>query len=167
MEPIETRLVPRAGVIAAIFHAGRLLLVRRAKPPYKGFWALPGGGIEPGEEARAAILRELAEETGLEPEIYGACGVADVILKDESGRVTAHHVLTLFAGEAQSSDLQAGGDAETVIWADSADLLHLDMVPHTARCAVEARAFLNMKMQSGEEGGRGLPLVAESLKWRP
>ncbi len=44
--------------------AGRVLLVRFAFPD-RIVWACPGGGIEPGETMPQAILRELAEETGL------------------------------------------------------------------------------------------------------
>ncbi|MEV1293346.1 NUDIX domain-containing protein [Pseudonocardia sp. NPDC049635] len=44
---------------------GRLLLVRRANEPGRGLWSVPGGRVEPGEDERAAVVRELAEETGL------------------------------------------------------------------------------------------------------
>lgn len=43
-----------------------VLLVERGAEPYAGSWALPGGFIEPDEDAEAAAWRELAEETGVE-----------------------------------------------------------------------------------------------------
>src|SRR4051794_5235641 len=44
---------------------GRLLLIRRGHDPGRGLWSLPGGRIEPGEDDPAALVREMAEETGL------------------------------------------------------------------------------------------------------
>ena len=41
---------------------GRVLLIRQS---YTKGWRLPGGGVDRGEPAPAAILRELAEEVGL------------------------------------------------------------------------------------------------------
>lgn len=45
--------------------AGRLLFVKQQRGPFAGAWLLPGGGIEPGETAEAAVVREVQEETGI------------------------------------------------------------------------------------------------------
>ncbi len=42
-----------------------LLAQRPAGKPYAGYWEFPGGKIEAGEEARAALTRELREELGI------------------------------------------------------------------------------------------------------
>src|SRR5689334_9855545 len=44
---------------------GRFLALRRAHPPSTGEWDLPGGFVEAGEAPADAIVREIAEETGL------------------------------------------------------------------------------------------------------
>ena len=43
----------------------KVLLLKRKKPPYPGYWVAPGGKIDPGESPREGALRELREETGL------------------------------------------------------------------------------------------------------
>ncbi|WP_169948704.1 (deoxy)nucleoside triphosphate pyrophosphohydrolase [Microbispora sp. H11081] len=58
-----TRLV----VGAAIVEDGRLLAAQRAAPPeLRGRWEFPGGKVDPGEDERAALVRECAEELGVE-----------------------------------------------------------------------------------------------------
>jgi 8-oxo-dGTP diphosphatase len=52
---------------AAIVRPGEFLLAQRPEGKvYPGFWEFPGGKIEPGEDARAALVRELREELGIE-----------------------------------------------------------------------------------------------------
>jgi 8-oxo-dGTP pyrophosphatase MutT (NUDIX family) len=64
VDPIE-RSVVRAVVLDVHDH---VLLFRTRDPTYPElgmWWELPGGGIEPGETYREAIVRELAEEAGM------------------------------------------------------------------------------------------------------
>ncbi|WP_309094564.1 (deoxy)nucleoside triphosphate pyrophosphohydrolase [Streptomyces sp.] len=54
---------------AALVDDGRLLAARRSAPAeLAGRWELPGGKVEPGEAADAALVRELREELGVDAE---------------------------------------------------------------------------------------------------
>jgi 8-oxo-dGTP pyrophosphatase MutT (NUDIX family) len=44
---------------------GELLMLQRNKEPFRGFWTAPGGKLEPGEDPRQTVIREIWEETGL------------------------------------------------------------------------------------------------------
>ncbi len=55
-----------------IVTADGVLLQRRDD---NGKWGLPGGGVEPGESVRVAVIREVREETGLDVEPLRLIGV--------------------------------------------------------------------------------------------
>ena len=60
----------------AIIHyePNKILLIKRNTVPFKGYWALPGGRVDPGETVEQTIVREVKEETGLDVTIERKIG---------------------------------------------------------------------------------------------
>jgi ADP-ribose pyrophosphatase YjhB (NUDIX family) len=92
--PPEPPSRPQIAVSAAIFRDGRILLVRRARSPAKGFYSLPGGRVEFGETLHTALCREVDEETSLEIEIVGLAGWREVVPNAAAG---GHYLIMSFA----------------------------------------------------------------------
>jgi 8-oxo-dGTP diphosphatase len=88
--------LPRVGCGAAILRDGKLLLIKRAKPPEAGCWGLPGGKVDPFEAVQAAVRREIAEELGLELVGERLLCVVDQIDRDGGD----HWVSPVFLAEA-------------------------------------------------------------------
>ena len=84
---------PQLAVSGVIFRDGKVLLVRRARSPGKGFYSLPGGRVEFGESLHAALHREVDEETGLRIEISGFVGWREVLPTSGGG----HYLIMSFA----------------------------------------------------------------------
>jgi 8-oxo-dGTP diphosphatase len=55
--------------------ASSILLVRQRYGPAQGTYLFPGGLVEPGETLDQAVLREIAEETGIRAIVRGIVGV--------------------------------------------------------------------------------------------
>jgi 8-oxo-dGTP diphosphatase len=103
---------------------GRLLLVRRANPPAQGLWSIPGGRVEPGEGDEAAVVREVAEETGLE--VVPARLVGSVERDAPGGDV---YVIEDFLCRVVGGRLTAGDDASDAGWFTGAALGDLPTSP--------------------------------------
>ncbi len=87
------RNAPCAG--AVIVQNGRILLSRRAKEPYAGWWEVPGGFVERGEHPSEAAVREVREELGITITLTGLIGVyLEDAFDGESLLVTAYEATT-------------------------------------------------------------------------
>ena len=91
---------------------GRVLLVRRANPPFAGHYALPGGFVERGETVEAACRREFLEETGLEAGPLHWVGVYSDPARDPRGATVSLVWLTVI----DATPPKAGSDAATAAW---------------------------------------------------
>ena len=64
----------RTATAIITFPPDKILLIKRATVPFKGYWALPGGRVDPGETVEQTIIREVKEETGLDTTIVNKIG---------------------------------------------------------------------------------------------
>jgi 8-oxo-dGTP pyrophosphatase MutT (NUDIX family) len=83
---------PAASGEAAVFHQGKLLLIRRTDD---GLWALPGGITDPGETLAGTARRELLEEAGIDGRVVQLLGIFDSRLWDSAKRVHFYHAVFL------------------------------------------------------------------------
>jgi len=104
------------GVQGMLERDGRILLVRRGREPRKGFWDLPGGFLDEGEEPLAGLRREFLEETGLEIEVGEFLGV-EIEPYAERSVCSLTWSVTAAVGEPQPAD-----DVEEVRWFSAGEL---------------------------------------------
>jgi 8-oxo-dGTP diphosphatase len=107
---------PHLAVSAAIIRDGKVLIVRRARPPANGLFTLPGGGVEAGETLHEAIIREVREETGLAIEPLGLAGHREVIARDRDGKVERHFVILPFAARWLGGDVVLNEELAEAHW---------------------------------------------------
>jgi 8-oxo-dGTP diphosphatase len=121
----EYPVLPIVGVGAVVFEADCVLLVRRGKAPLAGEWSLPGGAVELGETLEEAIIREVAEETGLRVVPLQVVKAFDHIDRDAVGKVRFHYVLVDFLCRVDMHDgnkvletvvLRHGSDVSEAQW---------------------------------------------------
>ena len=116
---------PELCVGAVVVREDRLLLVRRGRGPAAGEWSVPGGRVEAGETMAEAVVREVAEETGI-----------DVVCDELIGwveRIDAGRHFVIFDFRATSlgpagEQPRAGDDAAEAAWVATDELADLRLV---------------------------------------
>lgn len=109
------------GVGAVVWHEGKVLLIRRGRPPKAGEWSLPGGAQELGETVQQALEREVFEETGIRITNIEFLEIIDLITPGGAhGKPLYHYTLLDFSADAVTGTALpiAGDDASDAIWAD-------------------------------------------------
>lgn len=104
---------PQLAVSAAIFRDGRILLVRRARSPARGFYSLPGGRVEFGETLHAALHREVAEETALKIGIVDLAAWREVMPGTSGG---GHYLIMSFAARWSRGEVVLNDELDDYQW---------------------------------------------------
>jgi 8-oxo-dGTP diphosphatase len=134
---------PYLAVSAAIVRAGKILVVRRARPPAHGLFTLPGGVVEVGETLAEAVIREVREETGLTIEPVALAGFRETVVRDARDRVERHFVILCFAARWQAGEPVLNEELSEAFWLAPAELADLKTTPGLADIVAAAFERLN------------------------
>ena len=113
---------PELCVGAIAVDEDQILLVRRGRGPAQGEWSVPGGRVEAGETLAEAVVRELAEETGLSGVCDGLAGWVERVGEDFHYVILDFHVTII-----DVSDPVAGDDAAEVAWVPLSEVTDLKL----------------------------------------
>ena len=132
----------RSSSLVAIFNSERtkILLTRRQD---NGRFCLPGGGIEPGESAAQAAVREVQEEVGLDVEITKLVGVyssPDVLIRYADGN-QYQYVSVLFEAVVIGGQLGLSDEVSENQWFTLDELKDVDIMEHQVGRIMDAFAF--------------------------
>jgi 8-oxo-dGTP diphosphatase len=128
---------------ALIFQDRSILLVERGTEPLKGYWSLPGGIVEAGENLSDSIRREVLEETGLEVDPLSVFEIFERIIPDAEGRTEYHYVLIDYLCRPAGGKLEAATDVSRVAWVPEQNLGDYHLTEGTL--AVVERAFAKLQ----------------------
>jgi ADP-ribose pyrophosphatase YjhB (NUDIX family) len=150
---------PMIGVGGVVIDNGRTLLIRRASPPLKGEWSIPGGLLEVGETLEQGVARELAEETGLEVRVVELIEVFERIFPapanadgtpGDARRPQYHFVILDYLCEIRGGTLSAGSDALEFAWAREEELAKFGLTVAVTRVLKSAFARTRERASSGK-----------------
>lgn len=115
--------------------SGRVLLVRSsALSNHPGMWALPGGGLDHGEDPVKGVVREVFEETGLRVAVTGIREVFADLVEFPWRDVILHHDRIIFDVEVVGGTLAGEADGTTDLpkWVPRSELESLDLLGFVA-----------------------------------
>lgn len=111
---------PRPTVSGVILRGGKILLTKRGREPFKGWWDFPGGFMEKGETPEEAIRREIKEETGLTVKAEKLLGIYPGVYPQEFNPVPILTVVYLLS--SKSGVVRPMDDVEEGRWFSVSDL---------------------------------------------
>lgn len=115
---------------------GRSLLIRRSplNKSSAGKWEWPGGKVDPGEDFATALLRELAEETGLTVDLTGFAGASSFEMPK------AHVILLCMEAVLTGGTIRLSEEHDAAEWVRLADLGQWSLVDHVRAFMIDYAA---------------------------
>ncbi len=158
------------GVGGAVVRDDRLLLVRRASRRGRGNWQVPGGFVEQDETIEQAVVREVAEEAGVETQVQGVLGVRNRYDPDNGNRLYLVLLLNPLKEKADPQPDQQEVDRAEYFTLD--EILALPQVPAinlevARRALVDDRRLLNPQILSHVSGSTYTLFVGERKPSEP
>lgn len=132
-------------VVAAIIHKnGRILAAQRGYGDYKDGWEFPGGKVQPGESAEAAIVREIREElrVTIKPE--------KLVTTVEYDYPTFHLTMHCFISSIVEGEIELV-EHEDMRWLTPNALDEVDWLPADVEVVQELTKFLSELRQKPEK----------------
>ncbi len=117
---------PSVAVGAVVVDGEHLLLIRRGRGPGAGQWSVPGGKVLHGETLHEAVVREVAEETGLDVVVDRFLGWVERF--GDTPEPYHFVILDFVAAPLDGRDARPGDDADAVAWVHVLDLGDVDLV---------------------------------------
>lgn len=111
MRDLHDQTVTVVTVFGILINKGQVLMIRRAREPYKGLCTVPGGHKKRGESLEEACLREMAEESGLILAKPVFAGLMEVEVKGDCRDFLSIY----FAFDDYSGELESSGEGE-IFW---------------------------------------------------
>jgi len=103
---------------------GRYLLIKRSmsSKANAGKWDFPGGKVDPGEDFEEALIREVAEETGLTISLHRQMGKIKAEL--------AHKIITyvMMEGRVESGQVLLSSEHDEYAWVKDAEICSMNLV---------------------------------------
>lgn len=109
---------PVLAVGAAVVKDGKVLLVLRGREPGRGLWSLPGGAVLSGETLKAAVVRELREECGIDVAVAETAEVVERMIPDATGRLQYHYVILDYQARWLQGELTTSDEIEDARWVE-------------------------------------------------
>jgi len=124
--PKANSIVPSANVIV-VNNQGEILLIRRTD---NGNWAVPGGGMDPGESITDTAVRETLEETGITCEITGLVGIytnPGHVIRYTSNNEVRQEFSIVFTARPTGGQLRPSSESAEPQWVSPAIVRRLQM----------------------------------------
>ena len=130
---------PWVAVDCVVWYGNGIVLVKRKNPPFKGYWALPGGAVEIGEYLIDAVKREVHEETGINIKPLKPLGIIEVLVLDNKGYYKFHYVINVWECKPLSLDVKPSSDVLDAKWLEKDAISRVNVSP---ACLIALECYL-------------------------